>query len=107
MDVLAQNVNARGMDILLDQAKIVGMVKTTETKLATRFGANQKKSIESDLERLTSDRYEGYSRYMFVRSPKAHHILTTKYASRFPAVHFVLLGNAHRQDVTGGSAASN
>ncbi len=105
VDFAKLDVNAPGMDLLVEQAKVVGMVKTTEPKLATAFGANQKKNIEADLKKLSSAQYDGWSRYMFVTCPKAHYILTKKYVDKFPEICFVLLGNARRQDVVGGARA--
>jgi hypothetical protein len=96
--------NARGPDILVrrDGAKIVGAVKTTEPcrrpksgKAEMKFGANQEKEIRKDLSELSSAKYSGYARYMFVTSPLAFHILTQDYECEFPAVTFVLLKARH------------
>ena len=96
IDVLHQDTNAAGVDLLLDlpPLRIVGEVKTTEPVSPTDFGSQQRVNIVNDLKKLSSDAYKGFSRFMFVTSPMAHNILHLKYQSRFPDVTIQLLTNS-------------
>jgi len=96
----AQDANRSGTDLCIAAHRIVAELKTTEpcnkSKIGTasvKFGAQQKQSIEKDLQKLTDAKYSQFCKYMFVTSPLAYHCLIRDYRAKFPAVAFVLLTN--------------
>lgn len=95
----ASGVNKPGHDIYIvnPHVQIVGELKTTEPcgytqlGLARRFGGNQAKNIEKDLQKLAGFKYQTFSRYMFVTSRWAYDCLVRAYRNDFPEICFVLL----------------
>lgn len=88
--------NARGPDILLPSGsvRVVAEVKTTRPcsrRGRSDFGSEQKRTILKDLQSLSSPRYDGYARYMFVTDALAFYCLKTDHRKGFPLVCFVLL----------------
>jgi hypothetical protein len=98
----ARAANKPGPDIyiVVPPVRIVGELKTTEpcayTRLATarKFGSNQGKNIEKDLQRLAEPKYENFARYMFVTSQAAYDCLVRDYRTWFSSICFVLLSPA-------------
>jgi hypothetical protein len=94
----ANDANTRGPDVHITiPARIVAELKTTEPcggSKNAKFGSNQKKEIEKDLNSLSSQKYDDYAKYMFVTSPLAYHCLERDYRKCFPTIYFVLLSSS-------------
>ena len=99
----ASEANRPGSDIDVDMppVRIVGELKTTEPcgrtqtgTAPTKFGSNQKKEIEKDLRSLSHSKYEGFAKYMFVRTGLAYHCLVRDYRAAFPTIIFAFLSCA-------------
>jgi hypothetical protein len=112
----ARHPNARGPDIVLPDGsvRIVAEVKTTRpcalrNRSYSGFSTSQKEAIIKDLEKLSSPRYDGYARYMFVTHPLAYHCLNRDYHARFPSVCIVLLSARPEvsRPLTGATLAAN
>lgn len=96
----AQDANRSGADLCIEEYRIVAELKTTEpcgkSKTGTapvKFGAQQKQSIDKDLQKLDDVAYSGFRKYMFVTSPLAYLCLVRDHRIKFPTITFVLLRN--------------
>jgi hypothetical protein len=95
-----EHANRSGADLRLPEFKIVAELKTTEpcgksgsVKRETQFGAQQRVTIEKDLQKLSAPQNEGFSQYMFVTSALAYYCLFRDYRTKFPTVCFVQLND--------------
>jgi hypothetical protein len=90
--------NRNGLDIDLHEIHIVAELKTTEPcvreleRNSVEFGSSQRKSVESDLRKLSDSKYRDCCRYMFVTMPLAYQSLM-KFRKKFPEICFVQLGS--------------
>jgi len=86
---LSKAVGSSGIDI--ESGGIIAEIKTTIPYLENDFGANQKKSIREDLERL--EQTVGKVKYFFVIDDRAEKILKQKYSRYYPSVNIINLLN--------------
>jgi len=94
----AEDANRKGADLRIPEFQIIAELKTTEPcgksragMAPTKFGGQQKESIEKDLRKLSVRENDGFSKYMFVTSPLAFHCLLRDYRAAFADICFVLL----------------